>query len=250
MRRLVSAAALGGLLALTLPVPAAYACSVPMPTIDVDRDRVAAGGSVRVSGEETTDDEGKTFTCTTPTAPVVTPTATTSPTQSEPPSPTATAGPLPTGLPTVLPTGLTTATPAAAQAVAATPSPTTASIGDDGPPPSGPVTIAISEAYEWPEPEPPARTLATVAPNELDFQDWNIWRHSFAATVTIPAGLAPGEYELRAYEADRLFYGTARITVLPRLPDTGPATTSLAGVAVLAIVAGAVAVELGRRTAR
>lgn len=248
MRRLFSAAALGGLLALALPVPSAHACTPALPALTMSRETVTAGATLRLAGAQYLRENGWPVTgCDrwTGRPPGATPpTESPGPEVPESPSPTPLAPlpPLPTPAPAPRgggPWAMGAATPPL--------------------PPLPPVAIAIRPAHEWDQPEPPSRPLGTVTANPPvdevvnaeDPQTLEKW--TFTATVRIPGDLAPGKYEITAGQAKTyypaVFYGYGWLTVVDGLSATGGPTTELLGIALLSVVSGAYALSLSRRAA-
>lgn len=209
MRRLTSAAALGAVVLLAVPATPASACSVPIPAIDVDRERVARGGQVGVSGEQLGDEDGKHPGCETPVPPVPTPTAVVV-APSESPSPSE--SPL-ISLPPLRPVAFE----------------------------ARQVTVTLEEYREWPAPSAKARTIAQVATGSRAPFESDLYTYSFAATVQVPRDVTPGRYVLRAFEPDGVYYGQATITVTSGLAATG-SDARLAALALL-LLAGAMLVR-------
>jgi hypothetical protein len=244
MRRLVSAAALGRITAL-VPVVPASACTPAPYQLAVAPERVAAGATVRVSGDQLVRPNGAYVTgCD---AFVLSPPV--------PPSATATPSPTPTeasATPLVSLPPLPVA-PARADATT-TPVPITPVIGTA--PARATVELRIAPTHDWDEPDPPSRLLTRVAARPPVETFWGekrdkVTKHAFAATVTIPRDLAPGTYEIVAAEKGGVAYGTGFVEVLDVLSATGGShTAGLTGVAALAIVAGAFATVVARRVER
>ena len=214
MRLRVHAAALGGLVLLGLPAPA-YAACMPkaMPRLDVSSTRVAAGDEIRVRGE-TVDRLNRDRDCVDESGDAVP--ATDDPT----PSPSRTAAPL-VPLPPLPPLEL--AAPARRLAT---------------------VTIRPFDAEWHPGID---RVIARVAPAPPVHYDGPLYTHRLAATVTIPADVKTGRYDVIAGLDNGVVFGLATITVTGTLADTGTPAAGLTGVAVLTIVSGGLALELGRR---
>lgn len=198
MSRLVAGAVLAAVVLVAVPVLPANACSMPIPAIDLDRDRVARGGRVTVSDTETARADGTVPTCVTPTPPPASPTE--SPVAVAPsPEEPETASPSPSesliSLPPLRPVAFVAARP---------------------------VTVTIEEYRDWDQPSAKGRTLATVAAgSRVPFQN-DLYTWSFEARVTIPRDVTPGRYVLRAFEKGAVYYGEARITVTNDLASTGP----------------------------
>lgn len=74
-------------------------------------------------------------------------------------------------------------------------------------------------------------------------------RHSFSATVTVPADVAPGTYVVEARQRDGVWYGTRELAIERTLASTGGHAADLVAVALLALVAGAGALVVSRRFA-
>jgi hypothetical protein len=224
MRRLLGAAALAGVCALALPVPSASACTPMMPLLDVSRERVVRGGSLHVSGDVRTRANGDGFGCHNPVPPSLSPT----PTVGVAPSPDPTPSESPDPLASLVPTMPALVPVAYARAVDPT------------------VVLTIQKRWEWTEPEPPDRVLTRVAEDRPRTVETDVVEHTFGADVTVPLDLTPGKYVLRAHQEGGLFFGIADITVLDELAATGDQTARLAGIAVLLIVTGALAVATAR----
>ena len=222
MRRLLCLAVLGG--ALALPLPAAVACSPAPPYPEIDRERVVAGGTLRISGDEMTGP----FDCgLRPPPPAASESATPSPQPSEGLSPAPDPGPttVPTGLPTPF-------FPADAFRVAAR---------------AGTVHVVLRTYAEWPADHGPERVIAKVPAQPAVRVTAKHTRYRFAATVTIPADVAPGRYAVGAYQPGRVSYGVRELRVVAALPDTGAPSADLARLGILCVVAGAAALATGRR---
>lgn len=232
MRRYVSTAALGAVLALALPVPAAHACMRPIPLIDVDRDRVVAGTAVHVTGDQTSRADGTVPPCHPPVPPSPVPSVT----PSDPDGVVVSPEPEPSGTSTPLVTIPPVRAPEL-RPVAYTP-------------PLPPPTVTVSIRAWTPEfaAEAPLRTLATVPQAPRAHVQDDLYRFRFAADVTIPRDLRPGRWVLQATTDSGPFFGTADVTVLDELAATGADSVDLTGIAVLSIVAGGLVLELGRRT--
>lgn len=217
-------AALAAVTVVVVPAVPASACSPARPSIDVDRAEVVAGATVRVSGEEIVDEDGKEipFTCHNPPIP----------TPSEQPDMTVSAEPDP-----VTPTPLVTLPTLVPVAYAAPADPATL------------VRVSIAEWRDWDEPAADFRDLGTVAPNPLRRWKDDRWSLTFSARVTIPADLPPGRYVLNAAQVKGVWFGEADVTVVDALSATGSATGDLVRIGLLSLAAGAGALAAGRRRA-
>ena len=229
MHRLVATALLGGVLVVATPLPAT-ACSPSFPgRMTVSKTRVAAGERISVRGEE-----GLLNIC--PRSPVAT-----SPT----PGTDEAASPAPDlPLPPLGPAAGALATGAARPARAAeTPTPT--------PGPTTRPSERISLTLSGPVPDAGyEKVLATATPRPPERGD----KRWFAAEVTIPAGLAPGQYRLEARQPSGLMFGAETLTVVAPLAATGAPAGELTRLGLLALLAGGLATAAGtalrRRAAR
>lgn len=238
MRCYCAAAVLGGLLALAVPAVPAAACSPALPTFDVSAERVAAGGELRVSGDDVIRKDGKGG-CSTPEGP---------PTLSPTPEPTVgvTAEPV-----SPSPSSLVTLPPLVRVAYGA-------DVQAAG------VRISIApwdddSADPWDEADKEGREIAAL-PHEFS-QTAAEYRFEFAGTVRIPADVTPGKYVLTTEGAGRVLafrgeptklyphYGYAWITVVDPLAVSG-ASDTLTRLALLVLLTGAGALALNRRLAR
>jgi len=97
----------------------------------------------------------------------------------------------------------------------------------------------------------PARTIAVVL---ADPAEPRAERHSFAATVRVPADVAPARYVVEAKQRDGVLYGTREVTVLDRasgdLAATGGDTRGLLALALVTTTAGAGALAAGTVASR
>jgi hypothetical protein len=250
MRRLAAATAVLGGLLLTVPALPASACSYALPMLGVSTTRVPQGATLRVSG----DDFNPMPPCemTPPVAPTSTPepTETAEPTEepSETAEPTESATPEPTTT-TPAPTATTTTPAPVAVAPAAVAAPAVVS----APKPADRVVIGIGRPGDEriDVVAGPVRTLA-YASARSEPTEWGGVRYVLDTTVKIPADLAPGTYRLTAGQQGVAHFGTADITVVAALPDTGRDIAPLATLAAALLLAGvgALALEQGRAARR
>ena len=220
MHRLIATALLGGVLVVATPLPAA-ACSPSFPgRMTVSKTRMAAGERIRVRGEEGLLNVCPTFRVTpSPTAPAhegVSPT---------PGLPLPPLGP-PAG---ALATG---AAPPARAAETPTPTPGTTTR------PSERISLTLSSPVPGVDYE---QVLATATPRPPETGD----KRWFAAEVTIPAGLAPGQYRLEARQPSGLMFGAETLTVVAPLAATGSPAAELTRLGLLALLAGGLATTAG-----
>lgn len=227
MYRSVGAVVSAALLVLCLPVPHAVACSPAYPMLTIDRDRLVPGDRVRVAGDQDT----RPFDCGMPPLP------------SSPPAPSAGVTPDPDPGPSQTP-------------LVGVPLPTTPAVVPPlARPPYAPrevlpaavvVTISDERGYHG-NPPRNVRELAQVAADPPTRLPGGYLRHTFSAVVTLPADLRPGSYVIDAHQNGTVNFGSVSVTVVATLPVNGSSSLALVATGLLALVAGAGAVVLGRR---
>ena len=248
MKRSCAVAVLGGLLSLALPALPAGACSPAIPTFDVSAERVAAGGELRVSGDDVIRKDGRNG-CDPMPPPTLSPTP--EPTvgvTSEPVSPSESPSPSTTPLVTL--------PPLVHVAYDAEPQPVGVRISiapwDDEGGNGSPWDVSGKEIE--------GREIAALVHRyEETAEDY---RFTFDGSVRVPADITPGKYVLKAVSAVRRIiviagrpatvhpnYGYAWITVVDPLAVSG-ASDTLTRLALLVLLTGAGAVVLNRRLAR
>jgi hypothetical protein len=221
MRRAVATAALAAVAVVALPMPNAFACTVPMPMLNVSAERVPAGGTLAVSGDVVADEDGRVPSC----QPLPPPTPTPTPAAEPSGTMTATAEPMPSETPLVT---LPPILPAAYEV-------------------PEPVTVTLRAYAEWPALAAPARTIGVIPPNPTRPWRDDLYTYSFAGRVTVPGDVKPGVYVLDADEANGVWFGFAHITVVDELASTGTAVLPMLQLGVLALLAGGGALLAARK---
>lgn len=145
------------------------------------------------------------------------------------------------------------------------PTPTPSTPGTPGPASDGQLTDAARGSVDAPAAAAAGQTVTLYVGTQYAGDTVGVWLHSTpiwlgahvvsaagTVTVTLPAGVAPGEHRLVVLDADGNVIGWTEVTVTGPLAATGADGAGLAATAGLAaalIAAGALAVVLRRRRA-
>lgn len=226
MRRLTAAVAFAGFAALTVAAPSAHACSPAPPTIEIDRERVVAGTRLHVSGDRVLRADGSGTACDGINLPMTPSPSDVGVTAEPEPEPSET--PL-VSLPPVVPIDVRPVAYAPAD-------------------PATLVTLSITpgEFWDWSLPKYPLRVIDRVPAEPVRKQIAGWYRHSFAATVTVPADLKPGRYVIYARQQVGVDFGSNVITVVDSLAATGTATAGLVRLGLLAVATGTGVLAIAR----